>query len=236
MRAWTGGLLNVFTYLRVSGLGQVDKDGFPRQREAIQDFLSAHKLVNLGEFVEDGVSGTVEGADRPTFRDLLMKAESLGDLKIEAIVVERMSRLARDLMVSELLLKECRERKIKVFCADQGHLINMAEEDGDPTRVLFRQILGALSQWEKSCLVSKLRSARKRHKLQGLVCEGKKPFGDTQRERDILEEMEMLKAIGNSYADVAAILNEKGYKTRHSKLWNKSNVHTALSGRRCKKG
>lgn len=227
--------MNVFTYLRVSGLGQVDKDGFIRQREAVQNFISRNNLAGFGEFIEGGVSGTVEGMDRPTFRDMLMKAESLLDFKIEAIVVERMDRLARDLMVSEILLKECRERKIKVFCADQGHLIDMAETDGDPTRVLLRQILGALAQWEKSCLVSKLRAARKRTKLQGLKCEGKKAYGNTQRERDILEEMQILVSIGNSYADVAAVMNERGYKTRHSRPWNKSNVHTALTGRRCVK-
>jgi len=53
-------------------------------------------------------------------------------------------------MTQEFLLAECRKRGLKVYSADQGQLIDMAENGGDPTRVLIRQILGALAQWEKN--------------------------------------------------------------------------------------
>lgn len=225
--------MNVFSYLRVSGTSQVDKDGFPRQQEAIAKFCARHNLICLGEFKERGVSGTIDAMDRPDFSDMLQKAEAMVDFKIEAIVVENMDRLARDLMVSELLLRECRERNIKIFCTDQGELIDMAQE-ADPTRTMLRQILGAVSQWEKTRLVQKLRSAKQRNRLKEGWTEGKKPYGHTQRERDLLSEMRAMQAIGHSYADIASAMNAAGHRSRHSKLWTKHTVLSVMTGRRQK--
>src|SRR5204863_235004 len=102
-------------------------------------------------------------------------------------VVERLDRLARDLMVSEFLLKELRIRGIKVFATDQGALIDMANNEGDPTRKLIRQIIAALSEWEKSQLVLKLRVARERKRKQTGRCEGPLPYGSITAERIILD-------------------------------------------------
>lgn len=224
--------MNIYTYLRVSGTSQVDKDGFPRQRETIAAFCEKHDLVCLGEFSEKGVSGTVEGMERPDFADMLLKAEGITELKIEAIVVENMDRLARDLMVSEFLLRECRNRKLKVFCTDQCALIDMAEANGDPTRVLMRQILGALSQWEKSRLVAKLRAARYRNKLKEGWAEGKKPYGHTPQECDLLVDMRQLQKRGFSLRQIAFEMNAAGHRTRHRRQWTRDTVFSVLSGKR----
>jgi hypothetical protein len=54
-----------------------------------------------------------------------------------------------------------------------------------PTRVLIRQVLGAVSQLENSVIVSKLRAARVRQRRQTGGCEGRKPFaGDPGEEPD----------------------------------------------------
>jgi len=227
--------MNVYDYLRVSGSSQVERDGFVRQREAISRFRDKHNLVCLGEFSEKGVSGTVDGMDRPTFADMLQKAEALADFKIEAIVVENMDRLARDLMVSEFLLRECRDRNLKVFCADQGVLIDMAQSDADPTRILMRQILGALSQWEKSKLVAKLRSAKQRNRvLKAGWTEGKKPYGHHPGEGDILKAMKEYREKGFSYEDIAIELNAAGHFTRHGKRWSNDTVNSVLNRKRIK--
>jgi len=49
--------------------------------------------------------------------------------------------------------------------------------DDDPTRVLIRQVLGAVAQFEKSVIVAKLRAARVRKRRETGRCEGRKPFG-----------------------------------------------------------
>ena len=53
----------------------------------------------------------------------------------------------------------------------------------DPARVLMRQMVGALAQYEKATIVMKLRGARERKRAKTGRCEGRKPFGKTQAER-----------------------------------------------------
>ena len=215
--------MNIYGYIRVSGAGQLDGDGFDRQREKVILFCQKHDLTLRGSYEEPAVSGTVEAMDRPTFAQMIRDIIA-SEGQVTAIVVERMDRLARDLMVSEFLLRECRSRNIKVFAADQEALIDLASNDVDPTRVLIRQVLGALSQWEKSMLVAKLRSARERVKAAKGKCEGKKPYGYYPAERKTLELLKSGMFHGWSVRKIASFLNESGLRTRKGTPWTGSSV------------
>jgi DNA invertase Pin-like site-specific DNA recombinase len=141
-------------------------------------------------------------------------------------VVERLDRLARTLMVQELLLRECRDRNIKVYAADQG-LVDQASDGGDPTRKLIRQVLGAVAEWEKSALVKKLYAAKQRTGRWG----GAKPYGtlnDTEKR---------IKAaiIGwqplYGYNRIAEMLNMVGDTNRHGRPWTRDSVRDVIKGR-----
>jgi len=211
--------MNVKAYLRVSGQSQVEGDGFARQRDAINAFRKAHGLTVVAEAREEAVSGTTESIDRPVLSDLLS-----GDLVgWSAIVVERLDRLARDLMVQELILKECRERGIKVFAADQPGAVDMASNEGDPTRVLIRQIMGALAQWEKSVIVKKLRAARERKRVETGICEGRKRFGtnDLKQKKVLLRVLEM-RDLGFTMRRIKMALDAEGFQTSKGKGYTSS--------------
>ncbi len=60
-------MLKAFAYPRVSGKGQVDGDGFPRQREAIRQYAAAHGIRIVQEYQEQGVSDTKGIEERPAF-------------------------------------------------------------------------------------------------------------------------------------------------------------------------
>lgn len=221
-------VVRVCSYIRVSGNSQVERDGPERQREAIAAFCAKFGLFWASESFERAVSGTVDAVDRPAFARLLEFIDSRANdpaLRISAIVVERMDRLARDLMVSEFLLAELRKRGVKVFSADQGVLIDMAAEGCDPTRVLIRQILGALSQWEKSMLVAKLKAARERKKARTGRCEGKLKYGSYPGETEIINIIHNFRSTLDiydqpmEYQRIAALLNESGFRTRHGHEW-----------------
>jgi len=218
---------NVVTYLRVSGKSQIAGDGPERQRDSIASFCLANKLVNLGEFFERGVSGTVEGLDRPAFSKMLGFIDDQ-EGGIQAIVVERLDRLSRDLMAGEILLAECRKRGIKVFAADQGHLIDMAENGGDPTRVLIRQIMGALAQWEKTMLVQKLAKARARVKAKTGRCGGRLPYGSGPNEKPVLDWLKLTWQPGQTLQNVADALNSAGFRMRNGKQWRSQDAHNLL--------
>ena len=160
-----------FSYLRVSGKGQVDGHGFPRQQDAVRRYAKAHRLTIAHEFREP-VSGARDGFDRPGLTDLFVAVKSDG---VKTVLVERSDRLARDLMVGEVILAEFRKFNVQVIAADSG--IDLTVADDDPTRVLIRQVLGAVAQFEKSAIVQKLRAARERIRRQGDKCEGRKPRG-----------------------------------------------------------
>src|SRR6188474_1169481 len=89
------------SYIRVSGKAQADGDGPERQRQAIRRFAKASNLALTEEFSDLGVSGTRELADRPGLAALLDRLESNG---IRTVIVERADRLARNLMVQEVIL------------------------------------------------------------------------------------------------------------------------------------
>ena len=222
----------VFAYVRVSGLGQVDKDGPKRQKDAITAFVAAHglELDPAHLYEEKGVSGTIEGSDRPAFAAMFARISELRESGIEVtgFVCERLDRLARTLHVSEILLAECRQSKLAVYATDQGDTRDMASDGGDPMRVLIRQFMGALSEYMKSELVKKMRLARERVKKETGRCEGRKPFGSRTGERQCLEMLKMQHALGNTDEAIAAMLNGFGFTIRNGGKWTRQMVRKQL--------
>ncbi len=84
------------SYLRVSGKGQIDGDGFPRQRAAIEAYAKANNIEVVAEFRDEGVSGTKELDDRDGLAEIVARIKE-GDVGL--VLVENASRLARDLLV-----------------------------------------------------------------------------------------------------------------------------------------
>ena len=94
-------MTKAFSYLRVSGKGQVSGDGFPRQRAAIKAYAKANGFAIVREFADEGVSGAMETTDRPAFAEMVATLHSNG---VRTVIVEKLDRLARDLMVQEAAL------------------------------------------------------------------------------------------------------------------------------------
>ena len=161
-------MTNAVAYLRVSGKAQVHGDGFPRQRATVERFARAKRLTLVGEFRDEGVKGATDLEHREGLATLLDTIESDG---VRTVLVERADRLARDLMVSEIILGQFRDLGVRVITADSG--VDLTVSDEDPTRTLIRQVLGAVAQFEKSVIVLKLRAARDRVRKSNGRCEGR---------------------------------------------------------------
>ena len=71
-------MTKAFAYLRVSGKGQVDGDGFTRQLEAIKRYAKAHDVKIAGVFREEGVSGTKDLENRAALLELMTALHSNG--------------------------------------------------------------------------------------------------------------------------------------------------------------
>ena len=201
--------IKAFSYLRVSGKNQIDGDGFKRQAETINRYAKANRIDIGQEFRDKGVSGTKEALDRPGLTDLFVAIKANG---VRLVLVENATRVARDLMVSEIILAEFRKLGVKVISADGG--VDLTLGNDDPTGKLVRQILAAVSEWEKCLIVQKLRASRLRIRRGGQRCEGRKPFGVTPEERAVVERMIAKRMEKKSFVDIAAVLNAEGIPTR----------------------
>lgn len=214
-------MTKAFAYLRVSGKGQVKGDGFARQLQAIKAYSVANEIKVAGVFREEGVSGTKESLDRPAWMEMMTAILGNG---VRTIIIEKLDRLARDLMVQEVTIANLAKEGIT--------LISVAEPDlmaTEPTRILMRQFMGALAQYEKSQIVLKLRGARMRKRAVEGRCEGRKPFGRDEAERAALQRMKALRANGLSFEAIAERLNAEEVPTRTGKCWHGVVINRILS-------
>jgi len=219
--------MKAFAYLRVSGKSQIEGDGFDRQRDKIKTWAAATGNTVEREFREEGISGTNDLEGRPAMLEMLAMIRAS---KVRVVVVERADRFARDIVASELLIREFMKEGVQIFEAEGGQDLS-AGNDNNPTAKLIRQILGAVSEFDKCSIVLKLRAARERKKLETGRCEGVKPFGTLPGEAATLQFMENLREQGHTTRAIAEKLNHSfaACPTRNGRPWHFSSVAKILS-------
>jgi DNA invertase Pin-like site-specific DNA recombinase len=209
-----------FAYLRVSGKGQVEGDGFTRQLEAIRKYAAANDLKIIKVYREEGVSGTTDWESRPAFAEMMAAMLSNGT---RTVLVERLDRVARDLMVQESIIADFQRKGLDVISVNEPDLCSE-----DPSRVLMRQMMGAFFQYEKSSLVAKLRGARVRMRASTGSCEGRKPYGTRDGETEVITRILTLRQAGAAMDTIAETLNAEGVASRSGGQWYPSTVRNIL--------
>lgn len=217
-------MTKAFAYLRVSGKGQVEGDGFTRQLEAIRGYAKEHGVRLVRTFREEGVSGAKDLVDRPAFVEMMTALHSNG---VQLVLIERLDRLARGLMVQESIIESLRKEGFQLLSVTEPDVLQ-----NDPTRKLMRQILGAFAEYEKIMIVLKLRAARGRVKAREGRCEGAKPYGALQGEPEVIASMKTLRAGGLSFDRIAAELNAEGIRPRRGQKWGGFVVNRILTAQR----
>jgi DNA invertase Pin-like site-specific DNA recombinase len=209
----------VFAYLRVSGRGQVEGDGFPRQLAAVEAYAKANGLTLARVFREEGISGTKELENRPALQSLLAAVSRGGAV----VLIEKLDRLARDLMIQETILRDLQRRDVAVISTMEPDLCC-----DDPSRKLVRQIMGAIAEYERCMIVAKLAGARSRVRARTGSCEGRKPYGTRKGERKTIDRILSLRASGMAMDTIAETLNADGLKPRSGRFWYGSSVRNVL--------
>ena len=148
-------MTKAIAYLRTSSATNVQGDSSTRQRLAIQGYAKAQDIEIVAEYYDKAVSGADPIEARAGFSAMLDHIEGNG---VRLILVEDASRFARDLMVQEMGLAMLVARDVRVVTAGGDDMT----DTGDATRTLLRQIIGAAVQFEKTCLVAKMKAARDR--------------------------------------------------------------------------
>jgi DNA invertase Pin-like site-specific DNA recombinase len=210
--------MKAYGYVRVSGKGQVEGDGFTRQEEALRGYAEKHNVTIEKVYREEGFSGTKGEEERPAFKEMLAAILKDG---VRTIIVERLDRLARELRIQEQLLIYLASHGIELISADTEENVTEAVRS-DPMRKAMVQVQGVFAELDKSLLVKKLRLARERVREAHGKCEGRKTYQEAAPE--VIREIKRLRrkprgegAKRMTYRQIADELNQKGYKTRLGK-------------------
>lgn len=218
-------------YLRTSSSTNVgeDKDSHKRQLAAITGFARRVGFtIVLPPYCDNAVSGSDPIDTRPGFRELLGYLAQHPDVRV--ILVESASRFARDLAVQLTGHDMLKQRGIELIPVDAPNHFT----DDTPTATMVRQILGAVSQFEKATIVLKLRVARDRKRAKFGKCEGRKSHGEMHPE--VVELAKSLRWVNKrmqerrSLRDIAAKLAELGKVSASGKPFGPSAIQSMLTG------
>lgn len=220
-------LAKVLAYYRTSSAANVggDKDSIKRQRAAVEGFAKREGYQVEDTFYDAAVSGADAIEDRPGFVALLDRIEANG---VRTVIVEDVSRFARDQKAHILGLALLRERGVTLLSAD-GHNLT---DDTDEMQEAMMSIMAVFAQVEKKRLVKKLKVARDRRSIElGHRVEGRKGYRD--KNPGLVKAAKSL-AHGNrkeklSLRTISARLAEQGYTTGTGKLFSAEQVKRLLA-------
>ncbi|MER9450158.1 recombinase family protein [Mesorhizobium sp. M0254] len=225
-------LKQAVAYLRTSSAANVgaDKDSERRQGEAIGAFAGSNGYEIIESYYDAAVSGADAVTARPGFSAMLERLLSNG---VRTILVETASRFARDLIVQETGYEMLKSRGIELIAVDSPDSFV-----GDtPTATLIRQVLGAVSEFEKAMLVEKLRGARERKRREtGKKVGGRRNYAEIDGGLELIALAKKLHRYPvngrqRSLADVAKALADAGYLSSAGTQYTPTAVSRMLASR-----
>lgn len=217
-------MIEAVGYMRCSGMA-FDGETWDRQEEAINKYAAANDIRIVEWFRDEHVPGKTEMHNRPGLAACMARVDSNC---VKLVLVEISDRLARDSMVSELIIREFQKSGVRVVSASGGVDLT-AGDDTNPTAKLVRQILAAVAEFDRCVIVLKLRAARERLRAQNGRCEGRKPYGTKLGEAGEFWAIVQKANDGWTPENIAAELNERQVPTRQGKRWHAATVSKIIS-------
>lgn len=215
-------------YLRTSSRTNVGeaKDSDRRQREAITAYANHAGLEVVREFYDAAVSGADHINARDGFTAMLAWCKDSG---VRTIIVENATRFARDLIVQETGHRLLTDAGFRLIASDSPESF----VSDTPTAKLIRQVLGAVSEFDKAMTVAKLKAARDRKSAElGKRIEGRKGYADTNPEIVTLAKKLARKnprtGKARTLRDIAEELAKQGYVTAEGNAFSAGQVQRLL--------
>ena len=228
--------MRLIGYLRVSDDSQLDGYGLDSQETAVRSWAQVrqHNLVSVVSDV--GVSGATDALDRAGLAEVL---HAVLAREVDGILVARLDRLARSLTVQEATLGIIWRGGRRVFCADQGEVVQ--DDPDDPTRTALRQVVGGFSELERRLVTKRLKDGRSAKAAKGRKAVGSYAFGyragGQGRERDAVTHPDealavrvilQLRALGASYRQIATGLNLRSVPAKEGGHWHPMTVRAVV--------
>ena len=158
---------------------QGESNSISNQKQMLEDFARRNGLPNPTHFTDDGISGT--RFDRPGFLAMMEEVEAG---RVEAIVINDMSRLVRDYLKVGQVMEILRQRGVRLIAINDG--VDSLKGDDDFTP--FRNIMNEFYARDTS---RKIRSVFKSKGMSGKHLTGTVIYGylwDEKREHWLVDE------------------------------------------------
>ncbi len=225
--------MRVVAYVRVSSAHQAEAFGPEVQRAAIRKWATAggHKVVS---WHTDVISGASELRNRVGWCEAAALVKSG---KAQGIVVARLDRLARDVMVQEVLLRKLSDLGGIVISTRENENEMLNGESKDPSRKLARVIMGAISEYDREMTVDRLAAGRQAKAARGGYAHGALPYGyrsangklvPVAAEQAALAKMKSMAAQGVPLREIAGALTAEGHPTKRGGTWCAATVGRIL--------
>ncbi|NLE05894.1 MAG: recombinase family protein [Crenarchaeota archaeon] len=221
-------ILRVVGYCRVSTENQKEDGTIEIQVNAIKEYGIKNSLEIVQVFRDEGVSGSL--SNRPGLSAMF---DFIEQNKIDAVVIWKLDRIARDLYIQEMILKKLADANVRILSLKENDL-----DSKEPMRVAFRQMVGIMSQLERAFITMRLSEGRKNKAKKGGYAGGCRPYGYSTFEGKLLidtEQAEIVREIHKlrrnnhySFRQIAKDLNDRGIPTQRGREWKAGTIHAIL--------
>lgn len=230
---------NVVAYCRVSTDGQVGEDrfGIDAQKEQIMDYCSRNDMQISAWYIDEGVSGAKE--ERPEFDKILFTEGEVENPPIEAVVVAKSDRVARDINIYYYYKMLLRKKGVQ--------LVSIAEDFGQFG--VFSNMLEAftlcVAEMERQNITKRTSSGRAIKAARGGYSGGRPPYGYkpvggvltvVDSEAEVVRKIFEMKKDGSTYQQIVDRLNESGATNRSGSKFSISTVQVILGNENLYKG
>jgi DNA invertase Pin-like site-specific DNA recombinase len=146
----------------------------------------------------------------------------------DALIASRLDRLARSFVTQETVIERLQARGREVISTSQEDV-----SSDDPERVLVRQILGSIGQYEAAVIRGRMAAGKAVKAAAGGFVGGQPRYGQRAEDGELVEEpteaalvdrVRELRGEGRSYRAIAATLDAEGFRPRRAASWSAMTV------------
>lgn len=223
---------NAIGYVRVSTEQQAEEEkyGIDVQKQAILLYAN-NNGYNIVDWKIDKMSGVKD--NRPALNEIL-NGDVVSNPPIEAVIVFKNDRLARDTKLYFYYLYSLEKKNIK--------LLSTKEEfaEGDDMANIYRALIQFVAEQERKNIALRTSKGRSVKAQCGGYSGGRCPYGYkvkegclviNDEERPIVEYVFKRYAEGTPMLTIAGELNDLGYKTRKGTKFQNTSVRSIVKNR-----
>lgn len=220
--------LKAVAYCRYSSHLQRE-ESIKAQLRAIQKYADDNGYILLDSYIDEAQSAKTD--DRISFQQLMSDIKS-GNIKIDAVVVHKGDRFARNRYDAAIYKNFLKQHHIKLLSVTENLQDN-------PESVILESVLEGMAEYYSLNLQREVRKGLKENALGARTTGGTPPLGydvDKSTQKLIINESEAeaVKMIfrmylnGFGYSEIINELNANGYKTKRGQVFGKNSINSIL--------